>query len=97
MIRLGHILIILFFGTTVTYGQIGSGLEVQIKGKEFYKVGEPILVRLTIENRTDSSKRIEFTETHKYHKILPYATCITASVKDAKGISQCSYPSQYFL
>lgn len=97
MIRLGHISIILFLGTTLVYGQLGTGLEVQIKGKQFYKVGEPILVRLTVENRSDSLKRIEFTETHNYHKVLPYPTCITASLKDDNGINQCSYPSQYFI
>jgi hypothetical protein len=99
MKRLGLTLIMLLFMTTLTFGQLGmtDKLEIKISRKGSYVAGQPIDVRLTILNPTDSVQIIEFTETHKYHKTLPFPTCIAASIRDDKGKSQCKYNSQYFL
>ncbi|WKZ58814.1 MAG: hypothetical protein QY309_13155 [Cyclobacteriaceae bacterium] len=94
-----QILLLLLFGTTLTYGQLETidKLELKISQKGPYPAGKPILVTLTILNPTDSIQTIEFIETHKYHTILPFPTCITASLKDDKGRSHCKYNTQYFL
>jgi hypothetical protein len=99
MKRLGYILILFLLGTTWTFGQFETAdkLEYRISKRDSYTAGQPILVTLTISNPTDSVKKIEFTETHKYHKTLPFPTCIAALIKDDKGGNQCSYSSQYFL
>jgi hypothetical protein len=99
MKRLGQILLWFFLGTTLTVGQIKTTgkLEMEISQNNSYTAGQPIIVTLTIRNPTDSTQTIEFTETHKYHKTLPYPTCITASIADDKGKSLCKYNSQYLL
>jgi|SRR5690606_5389660 len=99
MKRLGHIFLVLFLGTKLTVGQIRTieKLEIEIFQNSSYTAGQPINVTLTIRNPTDSMQTIEFTEAHKYHKKLPYPTCITATIKDDKEKSLCKYSSQYFL
>lgn len=99
MIKRGQILIALLLGTTLTYGQYKplDKLEFKISQKEIFTAGQPIIITLTISNPTDSIQTIEFTETHKYHKTLPFPTCISAYINDDKGNTHCKYSSQYLL
>jgi hypothetical protein len=95
----GLTITLLLFGTLLTFGQVEtvSKLDLKIFQRDSYAAGQPIFVTLTISNPTDSTQKIEFTETHKYHRTLPFPTCISASIKDDKGKNKCSYSSQYFF
>ena len=95
----GLIITLILLGTLSTFGQLEtvSKLDLKISKRDSYVAGQPIIVTLTISNPTDSTQKIEFTETHKYHKTLPFPTCISASIKNDKGTNKCHYGSQYLL
>lgn len=75
-------------------GQFSLSIE---RLSEWVAAGQPVVVRLVITNTTDSVQSLEFTETHAYHKTLPYPTCIAAHLLGENGKNHCQYPTQYIL
>jgi len=77
--------------------EIAPKIEVVISNFKDLAEGEPVRIKCEIINNTDFTQKLEFTESHPYHKKLPYATCITTTVYDLNDSSLCKYDTQYFI
>lgn len=77
--------------------EITPKIEVVISKVKDLNEGEPVIIKCEIINNTESLQRLEFTESHPYHKKLPYATCITTSIYDSNDSILCRYGTQYVV
>lgn len=99
-ITLGLILISIYcLGQTPSpnINEIAPKIDVVISNVKDLVAGEPVMIKCEIINNTESTQKIEFTESHPYYKKLPYATCITSTIYDSNDSSLCRYGTQYIV
>lgn len=77
--------------------EIAPKIDVVISNLKDLVEGEPVIIKCEIVNNTNFTQKLEFTESHPYHKKLPYATCISTTVYDLNDSSLCGYGTQYIL